>query len=182
MAKELMARLVRMLLYFLYIAVFRHTPEDYRPYALFFPGLRSLLVKGFVDACGHRPRVKSNADISPFISIGDHSELGTRCLIQAGVVIGSDVIMGPDVKIYTRNHRFDSLDTPIRNQGKHSASTQIGNDVWIGANVVILPGVSIGDHSVIAASAVVTRDVSSGSVVAGNPARFVKSRVEAVRD
>lgn len=168
--------LSRRLMYFAYIAFLRHTPEDYRPYALFFPALRSWLVRGFAERCGERPRVKSGGDFSPAIRIGDRTELGTRCLIQGGAVLGSDIIMGPDVKIYTRNHEFGDTARPIRDQGKRFAETRIGDDVWLGANVVVLPGVSIGDHSVVAAGAIVTRDVPPWSIAAGNPARVIRSR------
>ncbi len=170
---------MRMLAYFLYLAVFRHTPEDYRPYALFFPWIRNRLVGLFTDACGRQVRVKSNAEVSPYIRIGDRSELGTRCMIQSGVVIGNDVIMGPDVKIFTRNHRIDDTGRPVRDQGKQQGAVTIGNDVWIGANVVVLPGVSIGDHAVLAAGAIVTRNVPEWTIVGGNPARPIRDRREA---
>ena len=169
---------MRMLAYFLYLAVFRHTPEDYRPYALFFPWIRNRLVGVFADACGRQVRVKSNAEVSPHIRIGDRSELGTRCVIQSGVVIGDDVIMGPDVKIFSRNHRFEDTGTPVRDQGKRQGTVTIGNDVWIGANVVILPGVTIGDHAIVAAGAIVTRSVGEWTVVGGNPARRIRDRRE----
>jgi maltose O-acetyltransferase len=168
--------LLRRVLYFVFIAFVRHTPEDYRPYALFWPALRSWLVSRFADSCGERPRVKSGCDVSPYLRIGDRTELGTRCLIQGGAVLGSDIIMGPDVKIYTRNHQFDDTAVPIREQGKRFAATRIGDDVWIGANAIILSGVTVGDHSVIAAGAVVTADVPPWSIVGGNPARLIRSR------
>jgi maltose O-acetyltransferase len=165
-----------MLAYFLYLAVFRHTPEDFRPYALFFPWVRNRLVAFFADQCGKGLRVKSNAEVSPHIRIGETSELGTRCMIQSGVVIGDNVIMGPDVKIFSRNHRFDDPGQPVALQGKLQRSVVIGNDVWIGANVVVLPGVTIGDHAILAAGAIVTRDVPEWAIVGGNPARLIKDR------
>ncbi len=168
--------LYRSFSYFLYIAFFRFTPEDYRPYSLGFPRVRSFLVRQFLVNCGRNIRVKYNADISPKISVGDNSELGQNSLIHANVSIGSDVIMGPDVKIYSRNHKFDDLTRPIREQGKQSNPVMIGNDVWIGANVIILPGVSIGDHAVIGAGSIVTKDVPQSSVVGGNPAKVIKTR------
>ena len=120
--------------------------------------------------------VKHNAEVSPFIKIGYRSELGTRCLIQSNVNIGDNVIMGPDVKIYSRNHLFDSLDYPIQDQGKKQFNTIIGNDVWIGANVIITAGRKIGNHCVIAAGAVVTRNFPDFSVIGGVPAKLIKKR------
>lgn len=173
-----MKKLIRYGLYFLYIAIFRYTPEDYRPYALFFPWIRNTLAKGFLDHAGENLRVKSGGDFPPFIKVGNNSELGTRCLIQSGVEIGNDVIMGPDVKIYTKNHNYASLNTPIRTQGESDINPVIiGNDVWIAANVIILPGTKIGNHAILAAGAVVTKDVPDNAVVGGNPAKVIKKRV-----
>ena len=110
--------MIKKILYTFYVLFFRNTPEDYRPYALFFPFIRRILVKIYLKKCGIGLRVKSGAEISPNCEIWDYSELGTRCLIQANTKIGSNVIMGPDVKIYTRNHIFTNKDIPIKNQGK----------------------------------------------------------------
>lgn len=166
----------RALSYLLYIALFRFTAEDYRPYSMFFPQLRRKLVMMFLTKCGKNVRVKHNCDISPYIEIGDNSEFGQKCLIHGDVVIGSYVIMGPDVKIYTRNHVFDSLATPIALQGKRMQVTKIGDDVWIGANVIVLPGVNVGNHSIVAAGSIVTRDVPEYAIVGGNPAKVIRYR------
>src|SRR5690606_1583336 len=109
--------------FLIYILFFKQTPEDYRPYALFFPKIRSFLVKKYLKSCGAKPRVKKGAEISPNATLGNYSELGTRCLIQANVSIGDHVIMGPDVKVYSRNHKYDSLDIPIQAQGKNYFET-----------------------------------------------------------
>lgn len=169
--------MLKLFLYLIYLIFFKNTPEDYRPYALCFPWIRRILVSGYLKKCGKQPRVKSGADMSPNATLGDYSELGTRCLIQSNVHIGSNVLMGPDVKIYSRNHKFDAIDVPIRNQGKSYHETYIGDDVWIGANVIILAGVKVGSHSVIAAGAVVAHDVEEFSVIGGVPARILKKRV-----
>lgn len=162
--------------YFLYISCFRFTPERYRPYGLFFPKIRQLLVRQFATHAAPDIVVKHNADISPNIQIGSRSELGTRCLIQANVKIGKDVMMGPDVKIYSRNHGHDRLDIPMMDQGQVEKTTVIGDDVWIGANALIMPGVRIGSHTIIAAGAVVTRDTPEYAIMGGVPAKVVKSR------
>ncbi len=86
-------------------------------------------------------------------------------------------MMGPDVLIYTTNHEFRNKDIPMQQQGyQPERPVSIGNDVWIGARVIILPGVTIGDGCVIGAGAVVTKDVPAYSVCAGNPAKVVKER------
>ena len=163
--------------YFLiYLLFFKNTPEDYRPYALFFPRVRRWLVTNYLKSCGKKLRVKSGAEISLNAQVGNESELGTRCMIQANVTIGDHVIMGPDIKIYSRNHKSDRLDIPIQKQGKHYLNTTIGNDVWIGANTIIVAGVNVGNHAIIAAGAIVTKDVQDFAVVGGCPAKVLKYR------
>ncbi|HUH18895.1 acyltransferase [Albibacterium sp.] len=168
--------MVRKLLYFFYIFLFRFTPEIYRPYAIISPHLRRFLVKNFVNKAGKKIRIKRNADVSMFIEIGDYSELGTNCIIQSNTIIGNNVIMGPDVKIYTKNHQYASLDIPIQFQGETAESVVIGNDVWIGANVVVLPGVIIGSHVIIGAGCVVTKNIPDFAIVGGVPAKILKYR------
>ena len=167
---------MKKVLFAIYLIFFKNTPEDYRPYALFFPWMRGVLVKAYIKQCGKRPRVKKGAEISPNATIGDYSELGTRCMIQANVSIGNNVIMGPDVKIYSRNHQYDRLDIPIQQQGKNYYKTTIANDVWIGANVIITAGCTIGNHVIIAAGAVVTKDVPDYAIVGGVPAKTIGTR------
>jgi len=163
-------------MYFLYIAFIRFTPEIYRPYALLSPLLRRFLVENFVNKAGKGIRVKRNADISMFIEIGNYSELGTNSIIQSNTFIGDNVIMGPDVKIYTKNHKFESIEIPIQYQGHTDEKVIIGNDVWLGANVVVLPGVSVGNHSIVAAGSVITKDVPDFAIVGGVPAKIIKFR------
>lgn len=167
---------MRHLCYFLYITFFRFTPERFRPYALFFPRLRRFLVSHFVDDCGSHIVVKHNADISPHIKIGARSELGQGCVIYGGTELGSDVLMGPGVRIITRNHNYNDLSRPINVQGERFAPVVIGDDVWIGANVVILPGVLVGSHSVIGAGSIVTKSIPEYSIAGGNPARVIRRR------
>ena len=88
-----------------------------------------------------------------------------------------NVMMGPNVSIYTSNHKFDRTDIPMIKQGNSETKPVIiENDVWIGANVIILPGVTIHEGSIIAAGAVVTKDVECYTIVAGNPAKVIKKR------
>ncbi len=169
---------MKKILFAIYLIFFKNTPEDYRPYSLFFPWIRGRLVKGYLSRCGIKPRVKSGAEISPNATMGDYSELGTRCIIQANVHIGDNVIMGPDVKVYSRNHKFDRLDIPISQQGKNYYKTIIGNDVWLGANIIVTAGCKIGDHAIVAAGSVVTKDVSEFAIVGGVPAKVIRYRNE----
>lgn len=170
--------MIKKIFYLCYLLFLKNTPEDYRPYAIFFPWLRSKFVSMYLDKSGIKPRVKKGAEISPNATIGDRTELGTRCLVQANVHLGNDVIMGPDVKIYSRNHKFNRLDIPISRQGKNYYKTFIGNDVWIGANVIVTAGCKIGNHVILAAGAVITEDVPNYAIVGGVPAKIIKYRNE----
>jgi maltose O-acetyltransferase len=84
-------------------------------------------------------------------------------------------MMGPEVLIYTANHGMEP-GVPMRLQPLHSAPVRIGNDVWIGARCILLPGVTIHDGAVVAAGAVVTRDVPANAIAGGVPARVLKYR------
>jgi acetyltransferase-like isoleucine patch superfamily enzyme len=112
------------------------------------------------------------------LSIGRNVGLNTGCWINArgGVTLGDDVILGPYCVIHSANHRVGRLDIPIRNQGYDEAPVYIGNNVWLGAQVIVLPGVTIGDNAVIGAGAVVTHDIPPNAVAAGNPARVIRTR------
>ena len=170
--------MIKKICYLFYLVFLKNTPEDYRPYAMFFPWLRSKFVSLYIQKAGIKPRVKKGAEISPNATIGNRSELGTRCLIQANVHLGDDVIMGPDVKIYSRNHKFDRLDIPIGRQGKNYYQTYIGNDVWLGANVIVTAGCKVGNHAIIAAGAIVTQDIPDYAIAGGVPAKIIKYRNE----
>jgi maltose O-acetyltransferase len=171
-----MKKIAKRVSYVLYLIFLKNTAEDYRVYALFFPWMRNKFVSFYLKKCGKKLRVKSGAEISPNSIVGSNSELGTRCMIQSNVTIGDNVIMGPDVKIYSRNHKYDSLELPIQFQGKNYHETKIGNDVWIAANVVITAGVEIGNHVIIAAGAVVTKNIPDYAIVGGVPAKVLKYR------
>nr|WP_261302752.1 acyltransferase [Paenibacillus andongensis] len=109
--------------------------------------------------------------------------MGADCSINAYAVVTGKVSMGDGVRmashasIYGFNHGYESIDQPIFKQPCTSKGIHIGDDVWIGANVVILDGVRIGSHAIIAAGAIVTKDVPEYSIVGGNPARVIRSRL-----
>jgi len=105
------------------------------------------------------------------ISIGDNSQIGERSQIGAYTRIGRDVIMAPDVIIWTMGHAFDRTDIPINQQGATEIQpVTIGDDVWIGQRAIIKPGVTVGNHAIIGAGSIVTKDVPEWAIVAGNRA------------
>lgn len=99
---------------------------------------------------------------------------GTTIMARQGISIGTDCLIAEYVTIRDQNHDY-MAGQPLRRQGFVCAEISIGNNVWIGAKATILPGGTIGDNAVIAANAVVTRDVPANTLVAGVPAVPIKA-------
>lgn len=108
------------------------------------------------------------------VIIGSHTRIGIGNVIIGPVNIGSHVNLAQHITVTALNHNFSSSEE-IDSQGISTAAVTIADDVWIGASAVILPGVTIGEHVVVAAGAVVTKDVPPHTVVAGVPAKVVKN-------
>lgn len=145
-----------------------------------FQSLRSFFVRKFIRSAGKHLSIGRKCKIHKNTSMGDHSGVGFGCEINNSVSIGSHVMMGPNVLIYTQNHRTDDPDISMDRQGMAELRPVfIEDDVWIGARVIILPGVTIGTGSVVGAGAVVAKSIPPYSVAVGNPARVVKSRKNA---
>ena len=158
-----------------------------------------LLVNPFFHSISRSARVKntSRLDVFPFndfkvgrnttiedytvinngvgdVLIGSDSRLGIGSVVMGPVQIGDSTITGQNCLITGLDHNFDNINIPIKDQGVTTKSTSIGSGTFIGANVNILPGVSIGNNVVIGAGSVVTRDVPSYHIAAVNPARLIK--------
>jgi acetyltransferase-like isoleucine patch superfamily enzyme len=112
------------------------------------------------------------------LKIGRHTTIGARCTLTAfgGLTIGNDVRIAPNVMILTTDHEYEDANTLIRNQGFKQAPIEIGNDVWLGANIVILKGVSIADGVVVGANSTVTDDIQPYSIAVGSPCKVVGKR------
>lgn len=109
-------------------------------------------------------------------------EMGVHCTVNSFTVLGGKIRMGDTVRVANNvsimgfNHGHEDLEKPICAQPHTEEGITIGDDVWIGANAVIVDGVKIGSHSLVAAGSVVTRDVPQYSIVGGNPARVIRDR------
>ena len=108
------------------------------------------------------------------VMIGDHTRVGLHNTIIGPVIIGNHVNLAQGITVTALNHIFEDSDKRIDEQGVSTSAVIIEDDIWVGANAVILPGVTIGHHSVVAAGAVVTKDVPPHSLVAGVPAKIIK--------
>jgi maltose O-acetyltransferase len=174
---------VVMLFQALYYIAARHLPPSYSSSLLgrLSKACRAMVCKQIFRSAGRNVNVEHGAYFGSgrFVEIGDNSGLGVDCHVPADIRIGKDVMMGPDVLIIGRNqnHRFDDLSKPMRLQGYQDAPpVVIEDDVWLGARVIVLPGIRIGRGAVIGAGAIVTRHVPPFAICVGNPARVIKFR------
>lgn len=129
-------------------------------------------------------KVATGCNFNGSITIGYASTLGYNGTYHGNIRVGNYCQLGPNVSIITSNHPMFHLSTYINDslfdgelkQLKENKKVQIGNDVWVGQQVVILGGITIGNGAIIAAGSIVTKDVAPFSIVAGNPAKHIKFR------
>ncbi len=173
-----MKKIKRALGYFLYYFIARHLPCSTVPYALGARHVRSFCAKLMLDSCGKNVNIEHGAFLASGkgIEIGDNSGIGLNCRITGPLTIGKDVMMAPGVNIVTQNHEISDTEIPMRLQTAEKKKVTIEDDVWIGVNAIILPGITIGKGSVIAGGAVVTKDVAPYHIVGGNPAKVIRVR------
>ncbi|MFC8921959.1 acyltransferase [Cellulosimicrobium sp. NPDC057127] len=127
-------------------------------------------------ALGDRSYIAAHAHVTGDVEIGADCSVNVAAALRGRVTVGDGVRIGSRTSILGFDHAFDRVDVPVFRQGLTSRGITIGDDVWIGAHVVVLDGVTVGAHAVIGAGAVVTRDVPPYAVAVGNPARVVRDR------
>ncbi len=166
--------------YALYYFIARHMPGSDVPYSMGSKGFRAFCCRRIFKSFGKNVNIEHGVFFGSGreIEIGDNSGIGVNCRIAGPLSIGSDVMIAPNVSIYTRNHETENIYRPMRLQTAPTKKVTIGDDVWIAANAIILPGVTIGSGAIIAAGAVVTKDVPDFAVVGGNPAKVIKIRTQ----
>jgi maltose O-acetyltransferase len=168
--------------YLLHLCLFyglsRHLPASTAPGGRLWKNIRYWTCRPLFASCGLNVNIERGASFGHrTVLIGDNSGIGIRARVEGGTRIGSNVMMGPEVLIYTRNHRTSRVDIPMIQQGlKPLAPVTICDDVWIGSRVILLPGVTVGAGSVLGAGTVVAKDIPPGSVVVGNPGRVIRNR------
>ena len=147
-----------------------------------FAGISALVKELFGTSDGAFLNPPFFCDYGSHIHVGKNFFANYNCTIidVAPVVIGDNCQMAPNVAIYTAGHPVHPVSR--RSGYEYGIDVTIGNDVWIGGNVVILPGVTVGDNSVIGAGSVVTKDVPPDVIAAGNPCRVIRRITEADRD
>lgn len=173
-----MKKVFRTICWIAYYLIARHLPRSNMPYSVGSKKIRAFICKRLFHKFG------KNVNIEPkviFYNLHD-SEIGNNSGIGMGsyigtVKIGNDVMMGPEVVILSLDHSYFKTSIPMRCQGlRQDRPVLIEDDVWIGTRVIILPGIKIGRGSIVAAGSVVTKNIEAYSIVAGNPAMFIKKR------
>lgn len=146
--------------------------------------VRIFLLRKLGAIIGVNCSVLKNVEISSpeNLTIGDCSGLGVRNVIncQGKITIGRCVLMGPEVMLFSATHIWNEELKTFLHQGVKTSKVAIGDNAWIGARAIILPGVQVGRGAVVAAGAVVTRNVPDYAVVAGVPARVIKRNGDAI--
>ena len=145
---------------------------------------RTAILKGILGDCGDHVFIENPVHMSygTHVHLGEHFYANFNLVIvdDMDVYIGDRVMIGPNVTICTTGHPVYPL---YREMVAHySLPIHIGNNVWIGANSVVLPGVTIGDNTVIGAGSIVTRDIPANVVAVGNPCRVMRPISERDRE
>lgn len=142
--------------------------------------IRYVLLKTIAKSVGNNVSIHPDVYLLNVdkLSIGNNVSIHPMCYFEAwgGVTIGDDVSIAHAVTVLSVTHNYLDLSIPIKDQGIEGKPTEIKSNVWIGAKALILGGVTIESGSVIAAGAVVTKNVSSYSIVGGIPSKLIKTR------
>ncbi len=178
--KQLLGKLKRFLCRKLYYGFACKLPISTSPRGgKIYQKIRYFFASRIIPQCGIGVNFEHGACFDSDLVIGDYSDVGVNCVVGGAARIGNDVMMGPGCIFYAHNHRFDDLSIPMRLQGfTEDRPVRVGDDVWFGTRVIVMPGVTIGNHCVIGAGSVVTKDVPDYAVVGGAPARILKMRNE----
>lgn len=169
-SKEIIGRI-------LYNLFFKRMPVSDSKYSFKSKKFRALSARLFLEECGKNINIEHSANIGRNVKLGNNFGIGKNAVIHSNVTIQDNVMMGPECVIYTANHEFSSIEKPMNRQVfQQLRPVVIENDVWIGGRVIILPGIRVKKGSIIGAGSVVTKDVPSYSIVAGNPEKVIRKR------
>lgn len=130
-----------------------------------------------------RPSSYYGGEAGMGLRMGNRSSIGAGGFIGCSgwIEIGEDVMIGPGARLLSENHQFGDTDVPIKEQGVERGYLTIADDCWIGSGVTLMSGVTVGRGAVVAGGSVVTKDVPEFAIVAGVPARVLRSRLEATQ-
>lgn|SRR5690606_2652897 len=170
--------MLRKLSLVVYYAFFYHLPHS--RYIGFMNTWRIWYVSRILKIMSYDKR--SIIEPNVYLSNGVGTRIGRNCRINENVfiqqaIIGDDVLIAPNCAILSVSHNHQNVDIPIVDQGDSEPNPPIiGNNVWLGRNVVVMPGIKIGDGAIVGAGAVVTKDIPPYVIVGGVPARIIRAR------
>lgn len=142
--------------------------------------IRVFLCKRIFKKCGHINTINRCVKFGSGrnIEMGDYSGIGANVELPNDTIIGKNVIVSRNVFILNRNHEFGSIEVPIIKQGlRETKQTVIEDDVWIGLRTIMTPGRHVKKGTIVAMGSVLTKDFPEYSIVGGNPAKIIKSRL-----
>lgn len=166
----------------LYYSVLRYFPSGPFPFlGKISRHLRYLCCKNIFLYCGKNANVERMAFFASGLNVqlGENSSIGINAYVPGDIVIGKNVMMGPNCHILNINHKFDRVDIPMIEQGQTERfQTIIEDDVWIGRQVIFTPGRTLKKGSVVAAGTVLCKDFEEYSIIGGNPSKLIRSRLK----
>lgn len=168
---------MKMIFLFFYYLLASKMPNYSFPFGSVFNAIRIMIMRWIIPI-GHHCRVMRNV----YIGSGKNISVGNFCRINenvrlANVAIGNHVMIARETIVLGRSHKYDNIDIPMERQGNvDTPQTIIKNNVWIGARVIILPGLVLEDGCIIGAGAVVTKSTKTNGIYGGVPAKLIKYR------
>ncbi|TLV03228.1 CatB-related O-acetyltransferase [Dyadobacter luticola] len=168
---------MRKLLLIIYYFIIKNLPSSYFPLGSIFNALRVGILRKII-VVGKNTTIQTGFrfGMRDILTIGDHCQINEDVYIQSAR-IGNYVLIAQNVSMMAVTHHFESTDIPIIKQGSTKADPVIiEDDVWIGRNVIVMPGITIGKGAIVGAGAVVTKNVPSYAIVGGVPAKVIRYR------
>lgn len=163
---------------FLYYSFARYLPKSVSFWGI-GKQVRYFCVKNIFFKCGKNVNVERGALFGSGLDIiiGDNSSIGINAVVPSNIIIGDNVMMGPNCYVLERNHAFSRIDIPMIEQDyEEKKQTIIGDDVWIGRQVLMTPGRIIKKGTIIAAGTILCKNFDEYSVVGGNPSKLIRNR------
>jgi maltose O-acetyltransferase len=162
----------------IYYLLASNLPSSYFPFGKFFNDFRVNILKKLIKV-GNKNVIQQGFRFGNkgIVQIGDNCRINENVYIQSAV-LGNNVLIAPNVAVLASAHNFELTDISIVEQGDTEIKTVIiEDDVWLGRNVIVLPGITIGSGAIVGAGSVVTKDIPAFSIFAGVPAKLIRKRI-----
>jgi acetyltransferase-like isoleucine patch superfamily enzyme len=161
----------------LYYSIGNKLPQTFWPGGILFSNFRSFLFRLMGCEIGKSCVIEPGIDVGlrPLFIIGNFCQINKMVTLR-NAQLGNHVLVAPKVTILDRQHNFSNLNLPISQQGATKKSVRIEDNVWIGQNAIIMPGITIGESAIVGAGSIVTKDVPPYAIVGGAPAKIIRYR------